>query len=65
MNCYKGKGDALDRGSYRGIKLLDRIMKVLECVLESLIRSQVDINNLQFGFMPDIHPSSNAGEKSY
>ena len=27
-------------------------MKVLERVLESLIRSQVDINDMQFGFMP-------------
>ena len=27
-------------------------MKVLERVLESLICSQVDINNMQFGFMP-------------
>ena len=27
-------------------------VKILEHVLESLIRSQVDINNMQFGFMP-------------
>ena len=27
-------------------------MKVLERVLESLIRSQVDINDMQFGFIP-------------
>ena len=27
-------------------------MKVLEHVLDSLICSQVDINNMQFGFMP-------------
>ena len=36
----------------RGLKLLEHVMEVLECVLERLIRSQVDINNLQFGFMP-------------
>ena len=51
INCYKGKGDATARGNYRGLKLLDHVMKVLERVLESLIHSQVDIDNMQFGFM--------------
>ena len=31
---YKGKGNALECGSYRGIKLLDQVMKVLERVIE-------------------------------
>ena len=35
----------------RGLKLLEHEIEVLERVLER-IRSQVDINNLQFGFMP-------------
>ena len=52
INCYKGKGDATDRRNYRDLKLLEHVMKVLERVLESLIRSQVDINDMQFGFMP-------------
>ena len=30
VSVYKGKGDALDCGSYRGIKLLDQVMKVFE-----------------------------------
>ena len=30
INCYKGKGDALDRSNYRGLKMLDQVMKVLE-----------------------------------
>ena len=38
INCYKGKGDATDRVNYRGLKFLDHVMKVLERVLESLIR---------------------------
>ena len=46
INCYKGKGDATDLGSYRGLKLLEHVMKVLERVLESLICSQVDINDM-------------------
>lgn len=51
INCYKGKGDATCWGNYRDIKLLQYIMKVLERVLENLIRYQVDINNMQFGLM--------------
>ena len=35
LNPYKGKGDALDRGNYRGLKLLEQFMKVLEGVLET------------------------------
>ena len=51
INCYKGKGDATDRENYRGLKLLEHVMKIFERVLESLIRFQVDINHMQFGFM--------------
>ena len=29
MNCYKGKGDATERGNYRGLKLLEHSMKLL------------------------------------
>ena len=34
VSVYKGKGHALECGSYRGIKLLDQVMKVLEWVIE-------------------------------
>ena len=27
---YKGKGDALDRGNYRGLKLTEQAMKIIE-----------------------------------
>ena len=30
INVYKGKGDALECGSYRSIKLLEHAMKVFE-----------------------------------
>ena len=52
VNVYKGKGDALDRGNYRGIKLLDQVMKVMERVLEEMIRDRINIDDMQFGFMP-------------
>ena len=29
-NLYKGKGDALDRGNYRGLKMTDQAMKLSE-----------------------------------
>ena len=49
---YKGKGDALECGSYRGIKLLDQVMKILERVLEKRIRDRVTLDEMQFGFRP-------------
>ena len=49
---YKGKGDPLECGSYRAIKLLEQGMKVMERVLEKRVRSQVKIDDMQFGFMP-------------
>ena len=51
VNVYKGKGDALACGSYRGIKLLDHAMKVLERVIEMRVRKIVKIDSMKFGFM--------------
>ena len=51
VNVYKGKGDALACGSYRGIKLVEHAMKVLERVIERRVRNIVKIKNMQFGFM--------------
>ena len=35
QNLYKGKGEALDHGNYRGLKFTDQVMKLLEQVLNS------------------------------
>ena len=35
VNVYKGKGNALECSSYRGIKLLEHVLKVLERVIEA------------------------------
>ena len=51
VNPYKGKGDALNRGNYRGLKLTEQVMKVLERVVEGLIRQRVEIDEMQCGFM--------------
>jgi hypothetical protein len=50
VSVYKGKGDAMDCGSYRGIKLLEHAMKVFERVIETRIRKAVKIDDMQFGF---------------
>ena len=49
---YKGKGDALERGNYRGLKLTEQVMKVLERIVDGLIRQMVSIDDSQFGFVP-------------
>ena len=52
INVYKGKGDALECGSYRGIKLLEHAMKVFERVIEARLRQKIHIDDMQFGFTP-------------
>ena len=42
---YKGKGDALERGNYRGLKLTEQVMKVLERIVDGLIRQVVSIDD--------------------
>jgi len=49
-SVYKGKGDALECTSYRGIKLLDHALKVFERVMEKRLRRNVSIDQMQFGF---------------
>ena len=51
INLYKGKGDTLERGNYKGLKLTEHCMKVLVRVVDKLIRDTVDINEIQFGFI--------------
>ena len=41
----------MECGSYRGIKLLEHAMKTVKRILEDRIRQQIDIDNMQFGFM--------------
>ena len=49
---YEGKGDALERGNYHGLKLTEQVMKVLERIVDGLIRQVVSIDDSQFGFVP-------------
>ena len=38
---YKGKRDAVERGNYPGLKLTEQVMKVLERIVDGLIRQLV------------------------
>ena len=49
---FKGKGDVMNCGSYRGVKLLEHAIKYVERVLERQIRTLVNLNKTQFGFVP-------------
>ena len=49
---FKGKGDAMSCGAYRGVKLLEHAMKIVEKVLERKLRRVVKVEEMQFGFMP-------------
>ena len=52
LNLYKGKGEVLDHGNYHGLKLTDQVMKLLERVLDIFIHEMVNIDEMQFGFVP-------------
>ena len=52
MPIYKQKGDPLECGNYRGIKLLEHGMKILEKIIEGRLRKTVEIDPMQFGLMP-------------
>ena len=47
INCFKGNGDAVERGNFKGLKLLDHLMKVFERVIEKYIREAVNIDDMQ------------------
>ena len=49
---FKGKGDPLNRSSYRGIKLLENAFKLYEKILDGCLREVVDIDKIQYRFMP-------------
>jgi len=51
LSIYKGKGDPMECGSYRGIKLLEHAMQMVERIFECRIRQQIEIYDMQFGFM--------------
>ena len=53
VSIFKGKGDPLNPNSYRGIKLLEHAFKLFEKILDGRLREVVDIDKMQYGFMPE------------
>jgi len=51
LPTYKGKGDPMECGSYRGTKLLKHAMKVVKRSFEHRIRQQIEVDDMQFGFV--------------
>ena len=49
---YKQKGDILECNNYRGIKLMEHGIKIYERVLDKRLREVIQIDEMQFGFMP-------------
>ena len=48
----EGKGDVMNCMAYRGVKLLEHAMKIVEELLERRLRRMVKEDEMQFGFMP-------------
>ena len=46
LPVYKGKGDPVECGSYRGIKLLEHAMKVVERIIINGIQQQIHIDDM-------------------
>ena len=49
---FKGEGDVMSCELYKGVKLLEHAMKIVERVLERRIRILFNFNEMQYGFMP-------------
>ena len=49
---FKGKGDAMNCGAYRGVKLLEHAKKILKKALERRMRHMGKVDEMQFCFMP-------------
>ena len=48
---FKGKGDTINCGMHRGVKLIQHAMKIVEKILEKRLRT-IAIDDMQFGFKP-------------
>ena len=43
VHCCKRKGDVLERGNNRGLKLTDKILNIAKSAIEKLIRRRLNI----------------------
>ena len=52
VTIYKEKGDSIECSNYRGIKLLEHGLKVLEKMLDKRLRQMITIDRMQLGSSP-------------
>ena len=52
LSAFTRTSDALDRGNYRGLKVTEQAMKILQRIVDGLIRQAVSIDDSQFDFVP-------------
>ena len=46
FQSFKGKGDVMDCGAYRGVKLLEHAIKIVEKVMENKMKGLVTIDDM-------------------
>jgi len=51
LAIFKGKGNSVECGSYRGIKLLEDAMEVVGRIFQHRIWQQIRTDDMQCGFM--------------
>ena len=52
FSVFKGKDEAINRCDYHGLKLTEHVLKVVEKIIEVIILDVVNVDDMQFGFMP-------------
>ena len=45
---FKGKGEAIDRCNYHGLKLTGHVLKVAEQIIEVITCNVVNVDDMQF-----------------
>ena len=49
---FKEMGDVMSCGLYREVKLIEHAMTIVQKVLGKRTRTLINLNEMQFGFMP-------------
>ena len=49
---FKGKGEVGSCNVYRGVKFVEYAVRIIEGVLERRVQELVNVDGMQFGFMP-------------
>jgi len=51
LPIYRGKGDPMEFESFTLIELLEHYMKVVDRIFEYRVQKQIEIDDMQFGYM--------------